>query len=149
MATLRLPSGTEQATGRIRSIYAIKFVREARAELDAACPAYGEEFCGSLWAWLREIAQAAKDRHTPAGSIDVESIAEAIGGEPTTLLLKLGAKLWEWLRRKKDKRRLFVAVRGFFVLGQFWETVQVKYKIDHDAEQIIIRMFQGLPGQGE
>ena len=131
-------------------MYAIKFERRARAELNAACPTpYGEEFCSALWAWLEELARAARARQTPSGTIDLSSIGEAIGGDPTKLLLGLGAKVWDWLRREKNKRRLYAATRRFLVLDAFWETVQVTYQIDHDAEQIIVRMFQGLPGQGE
>src|ERR1700685_2105837 len=101
--------------------------------------------------WLGDLAQSAENKQIPQDGIDLNSIAEkAVNGDPTVaILMSMGKAFWEWLSRKKDKRRVYSVPRRFFILGAFWETVQVTYQVDHDEKQIIVRLFQGLPGQGD
>jgi hypothetical protein len=121
-------------------VYAIKFEREARDEVDTTREY--STFNRDVWDWLRELATAAAERKEPAGSVDLTSIVEALVGNPFRLIGKLGARLWDWIRRRKDDRRLVTATHNFDVLGAFQADVQVTYQIDHNAKQIIVRLCQ-------
>lgn len=127
--------------------YSIKFVREARSELDAAAQIYGAAFAAALSGWLGQLAEAAGAGRLPQGAIDLSSIAKTPDA-PRGPLAELGARLWDRLRRNRDTE-LYAAAHHFVILESFSTTVSVVYRVDRDAERLVVLQFQGLPGQAE
>lgn len=141
--------------------YKTRFVRSAKEELRQC---YEDYPClkEHLEAWLTELASCA-ERHDETGSWDISELPSSLASamSPTksswaATQEHLGECSWmetlkaivELVRRRKPPWQLRASWRVFSVLnGAFHCMIVVFYDVDHVSKQIVVRLFDGLPGQ--
>lgn len=141
--------------------YRIRFLRSAKAELEKCCRAYacmGEP----LSAWLGALAQEA-ELHEERLSFDIanlpvylsrvvspiesswqatrERFQEATWTEDMKAILEI-------IKTRKPPWQLRASWRVFLVPGVASHCMPVVFfDVDHVGKQIVVRLFDGLPGQ--
>ena len=141
--------------------YRIRFHRKARAELDLCCHRYPctEE---PLWTWLRALADEAEE-HEDRLSSDIKALATYLAKAFLPMKTswqfshkKFGKATWldvlkaivEFVEHRDPPWQLRAAWCVFPVLGgAFHSWPLVFFEVDHVGKQIVIRLFEGLPGQ--
>ena len=141
--------------------YRIRFHHKARVELDLCCETYP---CmrEPLWLWLHALAEEAehpRDRFSfdiedlppylakafepfeSSWEYTVDRLGEATWGEDMKAILKI-------VRTRRPPWQLRAAWRAFAVLGATFHCWPIVFfDVDHVGKQVVIRLFDGLPGQ--
>jgi len=141
--------------------YRIRFQRSAKAELDQCCRVYA---CmgGALLAWLGTLAQEA-ELHEERLSFDIANLPAYLSRVVSPIESSWRAT-WErfqeatWtedmkaileiIKTRKPPWQLRASWRVFPVLGGASHCMPVVFfDVDHVGKQIVVRLFDGLPGQ--
>ncbi|MDA1052998.1 MAG: hypothetical protein O3C40_21300 [Planctomycetota bacterium] len=138
--------------------YRLCFYKRARRELDECCQTYGDNLRTELWNWLRDIATAA-DTGSEIGSVDIIDLLDEGLSQDASQWSQALKRWWNATPVEKIKATLVLlrkrcppwqarfTVRWITVLGQFPCEIHAHYIVDHVNKQVILTLFDGLPGQ--
>jgi hypothetical protein len=143
-------------------VYDIRYERAAKAELEAALGTYDAEFGGTVMRWLADLASEAQARgHSLSTDFEdllatAEQVVRESGGSWGLSWQRFREAGWvqrvraviALVRNRKPPWELRASRRLFRVLDAFGTEVLVFYEVDHVGKRIVIRLFDGLPGQG-
>jgi hypothetical protein len=141
--------------------YDIRYQRDAKADLDSALGTYGADFQADMMGWLAQLAKEAEAKeHTLSLDFEqvlgtLEQVASSTTGSWQHSWRRFKGATWATrarailalVRLRKPPWELRASRHWFHVLGSFNAEVFVYFEVDHVNKRIIVRLFDGLPGQ--
>ncbi len=140
-------------------MYANKYEREAKKELEEAKETYGGAFRDEVDDWLNSVVLEVERRESNLSVSVMDMMLEATQSKQGSWQFS-----WKkWLDAKliaKFKAILFIvnnrcppwelraAICRFTVMSTFDCEITAYFEVNHVDRQVVFRLFDGLPGQG-